>query len=305
MHTTVALLAIMALGGPQAPGQTTEAHIKHCLVSSIQEVQVPAAESGPLTLVTAKEGMPVKTDALLAQIDDRQARLDKEAAEAQRDAALAQAADDVEIRFAKASFDVSDAELQQNLDINQRSPGSVPLSEIRRLRLTKHKAELQIDRARLDTKVTKLTADVEQSKVKSALGAVQRRQIISPIGGTVIAIHHQQGEWIDAGEPLVHIVKMDELYVEGFLSAAEHNPSEISDREVSVIVPLARGRQVQLAGSVVFVSPVFQAGNKYRIRAKVKNQQENKQWLLRPGSTAEMTIHFRKRTATPRFNFPR
>jgi hypothetical protein len=40
----------------------------------------------------------------------------------------------------------------------------------------------------------------------------------------------------------------------------------------------------------VFISPLVQAGDKYRVRAEVENRTEAGAPLLRPGMTATMTI---------------
>ena len=56
-------------------------------------------------------------------------------------------------------------------------------------------------------------------------------------------------------------------------------------------IELSRGRKEQFKGRVVFVNPIVQAGNRYRVRAEVANRQEEGQWLLSPGSTATMVIH--------------
>jgi hypothetical protein len=75
--------------GPAAAAAGREAQVQHCLVSLIEDVQVPALEAGALTSVAVVEGQYVSPGQLLAQLDDRQPRLDKLAAELQRDAALA------------------------------------------------------------------------------------------------------------------------------------------------------------------------------------------------------------------------
>ena len=53
---------------------------------------------------------------------------------------------------------------------------------------------------------------------------------------------------------------------------------------------LAGGRTARFPGQIVFISPLVQAGNKYRVRAEVENHTENGNPLLRPGMTAHMTI---------------
>jgi len=55
-------------------------------------------------------------------------------------------------------------------------------------------------------------------------------------------------------------------------------------------VQLVGGRTARFSGDVVFVSPLVQAGDKYRVRVEVENRAENGSPLLRPGMTATMTL---------------
>ena len=298
MYTsTLSLLTMLMLSGPSAVTDTSrsldDAFISHCLVSLIDDVQVPAQEAGALVSVLVDEGSLVQEGALLGQIDDRQGQLQKLAAQMERDAALARANDDIEVQYAKASLAVAEAELAQNEEVNRRSPGSITATELRRLRLTKRRTELQIDKSWLDMKVAKMTADVQESAVKLAEENIRRRRILAPLDGIVMTVYRQTGEWVNAGEPVLRVVRMDRLRVEGFVNAAEYNPSEIDSRPVTVEIELARGRRVQFSGQVVLVNPQLQAGNKYRIRAEVENRLDNQHWLLRPGMAAAMSIHLR------------
>jgi multidrug efflux pump subunit AcrA (membrane-fusion protein) len=267
-----------------------EAQLTHCLVSLIEDVQVPAREAGALTNVAVAEGDFVTQGQLLAQIDDRQPRLDKVAAELERDAALAKAQDDIEVRYAEAAVAVAGAELERALAIERKSPGGVTQQEIQKLRLAKHRDELQIERSKLEMRIAKMNADVHQASVRSADDAVARRQIVSPLAGIVVTIFHEKGEWVAAGEPVLQVIRIDRLRVEGFLNATEIGPEEVAGRTVAVDVQLAGGRTARFAGKVAFTSPLVQAGNKFRVRAEVDNRSENGSPLLRPGMTATMTI---------------
>src|SRR5205085_7339007 len=120
-----------------------------------------------------------------------QPRLDKLAAELERDAALAKAQDDIEVRYAEAAFAVAGAELERALAIERKSPGGMSQQEIQKLRLAKHRDELQIERSKLDMRVAKMNADVHQAAVKSSDDAVGRRQIVSPLAGLVVTIFHE------------------------------------------------------------------------------------------------------------------
>jgi len=302
MITSFAIVSLLLAVPPQsstpliqpqraaAAQASRETQLTHCLVSLIEDVQVPAREAGALVSVAVQEGAYVKQGQLLAQIDDQQPKLDKLAAELSRDAALAKAEDDVEVRYSEAAFAVATAELERALAIERRSPGGVTQQEIQKLQLAKRRDELQIERSKLEMHVAKMNADVQQAAVKSADDAVGRRQIVSPLDGVVVTLFHEKGEWVAAGESVVQVVRIDRLRVEGFLNASEIGPDEVAGRPVTVDVQLASGRTARFGGNVVYVSPLVQAGNKQRVRAEVENRTESGHPLLRPGMTATMTI---------------
>jgi len=291
-------LAVTGPAGPTARPQTQlrpqtpqrVAMITHALVSVIDDVEVPAQEAGLLIAMTAEEGTLVKKDDVVAQIDDRQAKLERYAAEVEREAALAKASDDIEVRFAEASLDVAAADVASSETINAKTPGLVPATEVRKLRLTKRRAELQIDKTKLDLSVAKMAAEVHEAAVKAADATIERRRILAPMDGEVIARIKQRGEWVNAGEPVLRVIRMDTLKVEGLLPAADHNPAELIQRPVLIEVDLAHGRKAQFEGRVTYVSPLVTAGNKYRVRCEVANRAEKEQWLLRPGMTAVVSI---------------
>jgi macrolide-specific efflux system membrane fusion protein len=266
------------------------AHMPDCLVYLIEDIQVPALEAGPLVKIDIKDGDVVEKGQVLAVLDDSQPQIARQAAEVERNAAIARASDDIEIRFADATLAYSMAELQRLLAVERKSAGSITVQEVEKARLAKHRDELQIEKSKLDMKVAKMTADKHQAAVQAAELSVSRRQILAPIQGEVATVYHELNEWVNAGEPVVQVVRMDRLRVEGFVSAAELNVDEIAGKQVLVEVEMARGQRERFAGRVTYISQVVTAGGKYRVRAEVDNRLLNDEWLLRPGSSASMTI---------------
>ena len=94
------------------------------------------------------------------------------------------------------------------------------------------------------------------------------------------------GEWVQAGETVVHVVQMDVLRAEGSLNVSEYVPYEIIGKPVTVEVELDRGRTMTFPGKIVFVDPMIRPNGTYIVRAEVENRVENGQWILRPGMTA-------------------
>lgn len=295
--TIITLLTSLAVTGPATGGDplpvSQQATIDLCIVSAIKDIDVAAQEAGRLTSVLVEEDATVQANVLLAQIDDRQAQLDKYNAILRRNAALARAQSDVDVKIAEATHGVAQAELEQRQKTNHAGGNIFTKSEIRKLELARDRAKYEIEKSKLDLQIAKMTADSEEANVRAAENNIVRRQIASPIDGKVVSVLRQAGEWVNAGDAVLRVVQMDRLRVEGRLSSRDFNPGEIDQRPVIVEVELARGRVVQFRGHVVSVSPIVKAGSIYRVRAEVENRQEAGHWLLRPGATGSMTIRLK------------
>jgi len=282
--------ALSAAGSAPTDDDGRTARTETAQVFFLEEVALPAQESGTLVEIRVSESDEVTGNQLLALVDDRRPALARQAAELERDAAAARAADDIDIRFAVASHEVALSELQKDLAINQKSPGAVPDTEIQIKRLSEHRAKLQIEKSRLDQRVALLTADVHGAAVAAADETMRRCRIEGVFAGEVIDVLKRKGEWVGAGEPVVRVARMDRLRVDGHIDAARHDARDLNGRTVAVTVPLARGRSAEFQGRIVLVNPQVQAGNKYRVRAEVENRKEGGEWLLRPGMPAVMTV---------------
>lgn len=263
---------------------------QRCLVSVINEAQVPAKEAGVLSDIPVSEGREVAVGDLLARIDDTQAKMAFRAAQFNFQVAQEKASDDVNVRYSTAAAAVAEAEYLQAVEANKRVPGTVPQAELRRLLLTWRRTQLEIERSQMELRVAGLESKVKEAEVEAALENVRRREIASPLEGVVVEVYRHLGEWVEPGDPVMHVVQMNRLRVETFLDARQVAPSEVLGRAVVVEVELARGRRQKFQGRLVFADPRVQAGAEYRVWVEVDNRQENGFWLLRPGLEAEMTI---------------
>ena len=283
------------LAAAVADAQTAPASYKlsNCLVSLIEEAQVPAQEAGVLVELKAREGLQVEAGQMLAQIDVTKTKMEVRVAEGKLAVAKEKAADDINIRYAKAAADVAMAEYEVNAEANRRVPGAVPQTELNRLLLKCKETTLAIDKAKLDMRVAGHEAAVAQAEADAAQENIARRQIKSPLDGVVVELHRHQGEWVQPGDQVLHIVRMDRLWVEGFLRTTDFTRAEIHNRNVTVDVKLARGQSVTIPGTVVFVRPTTEAGGTFLFRAEIQNQKQGNHWVLSPGLSADMTIQLR------------
>ena len=292
--TTLCALMVCAMFSPQRPASAAMQTVLHnCYVTQIEEVQVPAQEAGVLVQVDVREGDTVQAGQLLAQIDDVQARMQQRVAQFELQVAREEAESDISVRYARATEAVARQEWQQAVEANKKVVGAVPEAEVRRLVLKQNEAALSIEQAEMRRRIAALEARVSEARVEAAGVNIERRQIAAPLDALVLKVHHHEGEWVQPGVPVVHLIKLDRVWVEGSLTAQTYTPAEVHDRPVSVRVALARGREETFQGQIVFVKPVIEADDTFLVRAEIANRQENGFWLLSPGMPAEMTIQLK------------
>jgi multidrug resistance efflux pump len=152
------------------------------------------------------------------------------------------------------------------------------------------KATLAIEQARVEQALVAREKEVKAAELEQAKLAVERRKVVCPWGGQIVAVKKRAGAWVTRGEPLLRLVRMDRLRVAGHVNAAHYGPQEVSGRSASIRVTLERGRTERFTGKITFVHPE-QSGNEYLVWAEVDNRMQSDQWVLRPGLHVDMAIH--------------
>lgn len=287
--TTLASAAELNTSGaaPAVPGTV---RLSHCLVSLIDDVEVPAEKPGILTALTGQEGAYLEAGAPIAAIDEEQAALQHETAQAEADAARAKADNPLEIEYAVATHRTAEAEYKISLNANLKQPNSVSAVELERLRLAMDQARIKIGVTEFDQGLKGIEARGFDAKARLTAVEVKQRQILAPLAGEIVEVFYRPGEWVEPGKPIVRLVRLDRLRVEGFVKFSDHTPGTIHGRGVQAVVETAGGKRETFPGRVTFVSPLVQPGGEYRIWAEVDNRRVGEHWLLRPGLEAELTI---------------
>jgi len=266
--------------------------VPHCVVAVIDDVQLPAQEHGILIELSTKEGMVVTKNQILGRIDDTDATTKKTAARYRLDVAHEKATNDAEVRLANKVIELTDTEHKEAMAINERSPGSIPQQEVRRKRIYQEKACLDAEVAQMNFNISGLECKVSRVELKAAKNELERRILRAPFDGVVVQLLRQQSEWVQPGESVLRVVRMDRLRIEGFVNSERHAPERVLGAAVTIKLKLAGDDLETLTGKVDYVSPLVEANGDYRIWAEVENRRGRGgyHWLLRPGSEAEMLI---------------
>jgi multidrug efflux pump subunit AcrA (membrane-fusion protein) len=269
-----------------------EIKLPNCSLALDEEAQIPGQEPGVLEEICVTEGQLVAKDKLLARIDDRIPILQKKVAGYKLDVATKQAEDYVDREFAEASWKVANAEYEQALDANVRVKGAVPQAEVRRRALECEKMRLSIKKAEKDLKVNALQAQVAQGEVDAAKAMILRRQLVAPFDAIVVELTRHRGEWVQSGEPVMRLVRIDRLRVDGSVDAKNFHQADILGRPVQVTVTLPGNRRETFAGVVEYVKPMVEGGF-FQVRTRINNREVQNGWAVYPGMNAEMVIKLR------------
>jgi len=274
---------------------------RNCALAPDEEAQIPAQEAGVLTKILVHEGEQVSAKQLLAQIDDVIPRMQREVAYFKFQAATKKSEDDIDIRFAKMAAEVAKFDYQESKDANKKVQGTVTQSDVLRRLLDWHKMQLMAEKAEKDQMVAKMEAKMAEAEMRTGDANIERRQIVAPswfdrdghpLDAVVVELTQHVGQWVQIGEPVMRLVRMDRLRVNGVVDAKLYRPSEIQDRPVEIAVTLPRlGRQT-FSGKVVYVKPVIES-DLFQVRAEVENRKQNGVWILNPGMNVEMTIQLK------------
>ncbi len=283
--SSLLLVALMAAcAEPREAAGTIE--VPSMVLRLVEQADVPAREAGVLASVNVVEGQMVKEGAVLAEIDDTEARIAEERARIECEMAKVAATNTVHVRFARKSADVAQAELRRSAESNEKYPKSISDSEMDRLRLVVEKARLEIEQADYDTRVAAFNQTIKESDYRGGQQKVKQHKIIAPLSGAVVQVHRRRGEWVKPGEVVVRILRLDRLRAEGVLKI-EHWSDQLQGRPVRIWVDLPKSPRAEFSGKIVFLDPEIDPVNaQVRIWAEV----DNTGLRLRPGMRATMAL---------------
>lgn len=282
-RSLTALLVLLLAASPAAAG-TLQA--ESVLITLIEQVDVPAREAGVLTELHVTAGTRVEEGEELARIDDAAARLAVDKARRELQVARLEADNDIDIRFARKSLEVDAAELRRAQDAVAKFAKAVTEAELDTLGLKVERSTLQIEQAERKNAIARELVKLKENELAMASHAAERRRIVSPLAGIVVQVNRHRGEWIEPGEKLARVLRIDRLRAQGFVKASEIR-GQLTGAPVKIIVSLPGNPQAEFDGTLVFVSPEVDPVNGQVV---VWADFENRDLLLRPGLRARMLI---------------
>ena len=268
--------------------------VQDCAVRFAAEVEVPALTTGRVAEVNVAPNDSVKPGDPIARLDDRSLLIRRRAAQLRYDNAKADATDDVEIEYAVVAKREAEAELDVNRSIQKDARGAVPMTRMRQLKLAVERGQLEVAQAKRRLKRAEVEAGLREADLAVIDDQLRNLHIESPIGGVVLDVERDQGEWIEKGRPIATLGRIDRLHVHALLSSDKIAPSQCRDLPVSVHwIDPADGNEKSLRGKVLSVDPQMLPGGRFRLHAEIVNRKvanQSDQWQLHPGAEVRMTV---------------
>lgn len=268
-------------------GQSTF-EINSAIIKIIDSVNVPAELSGVISDLGYREGQMVKTGDELARINSDELELRLKKAEIENRISKSTAESNVDVLFAQKSLEVSSNRVSRSRRSNDKVPGVVPAAKLEEQQLEMHRDQLRIEQAARDQKIATMKTELASTDVQLTKLLLDKSVIRSPIDGMVVAVEAKPGEWLQPGETVIKIVRMDRLKVEGFVPANIASQMRIGDPALAVVNQEWLKNET-FPGKVVFINP---EANPVNANVQIWIEIENRDMKLIPGLDTTLTISF-------------
>ncbi len=292
---SLCLLASLTLLGRSLAAENSTIEVTDCVVRFAEEVHVPSVESGRVAAVNVKLNEPIDNNAIIARLDDRTLKIRHRASTLRLDHARRTAMDDVELRYAETALAEAEAELDSNRSIHKDVSGAIPLSHLRRLRLAVERGELEVALAKKRRVEAQVEVEMREADVAMLDDQLLNLEITSPMAGTVLEISRSPGEWIEKGEAIATVARVDRLHVHALVRQEMLPLGQCKGLPISVHwIDSHSGLEKTLRGSVLSLDPQVLAGARYRLHAEVINRRDEtdpSRWQLVPGTEVRMKVY--------------
>jgi macrolide-specific efflux system membrane fusion protein len=280
----IAVVCLWGLLG--AAVQAAEPPTVSVLVNVLDQVEISPREPGVLVAIAAREGRQVKLGDTLAQIDDADEQYQLARVKVEVEIAAKKATSELDVLIARKTMEVAQALYRRAREAEAKFPNSIPQTDLEQLGLEAEKSELAVRHAEHEQAIARLEHDLKTTELEFAGQRVERRKIKAPFDGMVVELNSRSGEWVQPGDKVIRMIRLDRLRVEGFIDAlTARRGLEGSPVRLNVQVPDRPAMQYK--GELVFVSPeVDPVNNQVRVCADI----ENPDLSLRPGIRGTLII---------------
>ena len=265
----------------QEPKDNDTIKINAAQLQLIVNVEIAAREAGVIEKISAKEGKRVLEGDVLLQLDRDRAKANSITAQSEFEIAKAESENDIDLKFAKVSTEVSGKVYQRSLNAVKQFAKSVTVAELERLKLEFERACLSGEQAERMSVVNGLNVDLRKAQLDLATAELDNRELKAPVSGVVVQVYRQVGEWVQPGEPVARVIDLSKLRVSCRCYLKDASPESIAEEATFVL------KDKEYKAKVVFASPEIDPDvQDFIVWAEV----ENPDGTLKPGVNGSILL---------------
>lgn len=240
--------------------------IEDAQLQLVVNTRVASRDAGVIESMAISEGTIVARGDVLVELNRDSFEAEFAGAKSELQIAMQESENDVDLRYAVVSEDVSRKVYQRSVEATKQFAKSVSGTELERLKLELERAKLSGEQAHRTQRVNDLTVDLRKALTEVAEIRLANRIVRSPVSGIVVQLYRQPGEWVPAGEPIARIIDTELLRVSCRCQLADASPDQI-DKAATLVIDGNR-----FDANVVFTSPEIDPDiQDFLVWAEVKN----------------------------------
>jgi macrolide-specific efflux system membrane fusion protein len=155
-------------------------------------------------------------------------------------------------------------------------------------------AKVDVAQAKSRISVASFNADLKQAELKAAKLHIDQHRLKSMLEGVVVDVYRQPGEWVEPGEPVLRILRLNRLRAEAFVKLHELADDlgvgiENANTELEIVIG---GKTMRFPGLITFVSPEIDPINR---ETSIWVEFDNADLHVKPGMHGELKIYPKKK----------
>jgi len=220
------------------------------------EIIVSAEAQGKLLRFDVLEGMQLKANEIVGQIDSLPLELEKKSIEAQINA-LSAKAPDVQIQIAAL-----EESLRKQIFERERTKKLIESKSANQKQLDDILAEIEIieknitaKKSTLDKSVLEILKTIDSLKAQIAIldDKIEKSKIKNPIDGTVLTKYAENHEVASFGKPLYKIADIENLFLRAYFTANQLDKIKLGDK-MKIYADFGRNNFREYEGVVAWIS---------------------------------------------------
>ncbi|MBI3378346.1 MAG: efflux RND transporter periplasmic adaptor subunit [Nitrospirae bacterium] len=227
-------------------------------IKSETEVKITAQRIGKITKLFVEEGSIVKPGSMIAELDPEEAHLN--------------------LNISLASIDKAKSILKE---------AETRLKRFSDLREKGYISHIDFDSVQKEYNVAYASVKEAESSLSLAKLNYDYSFIKSPISGVVTSRPVKVGETTAKGALVVHVVAMDDLYIEAFIDEADVAKVKLR-QQANITMDAYQGNVFK--GEIYRISPVVLGGKQETRTFEVRTRLKEKQIIIKPGMSADVEI---------------